>query len=164
MTIDEFNALDREEAVALLLTTARVSSWADAVAAGRPYASADALIAAARDLARHWGAPEVDEALAAHPRIGESPSGDDIDASHSRREQSSMSDADPAIADGIADGNAIYERTFGRVFLIRAAGRTPEEILGILRLRLRNKPDTETLVVAEELLDIAELRLRQSVI
>lgn len=162
MTIDEFNALDPEAAVAFVLTTARVSSWADAVVAARPYASAEALIAAARDLGRSWGAAEVDEAMAAHPRIGEAPTGQGVDADHSRKEQSSMAGADPAVAAGIADGNIAYERAFGRVFLIRAAGRTPEEILGALRLRLRNDPETETLVVAGELLNIAELRLQQA--
>lgn len=164
MTIDEFNALEPDAAIAFLLTTARVASWADAVAAARPYESAEALIVTAREFAADWGAAEVDEALSAHPRIGEAPTGDDVDAAHSRKEQSAMSGADPTIAAGIADGNAAYERTFGRVFLIRAAGRTPEEILAVLRLRLRNDPATETLVVAGELLDIAELRLRQALI
>lgn len=162
MTIDEFNALDRTDAVAFLLTTARVSSWADAVADGRPYRSSADAIGAARELGRGWGAAEVDEAMAAHPRIGEAPTGDDADAAHSRKEQSSMDGADASVVEGIAAGNVAYERTFGRVFLIRAAGRTPSEILAVLRLRLRNQPETETLVVAGELLDIAELRLTQA--
>ena len=45
------------------------------------------------------------------------------------------------------------------MFLIRAAGRTPEEILDQLSTRMDNDPGTEQAVVADQLRQIALLRL-----
>lgn len=162
MTLDEFNSLGHDEAVSTLRTAAHVPDWADAVATARPFSSVDALLREARLLGRDWGAAEVDQAMVTHPRIGEAPQGQDEASEHSRREQSAMSTADPEVTERIAAGNVAYEEKFGRVFLIRAAGRGPEEILAALERRLHNDPEIETLVVARELLDIADLRLREA--
>ena len=70
-----------------------------------------------------------------------------------------MSGASDAVRAAIAAGNRRYEDRFGHVFLISAAGRTPEEILNALRLRLGNDPDTELRVAADEHRRITRLRL-----
>jgi hypothetical protein len=44
---------------------------------------------------------------------------------------------------GAAEGNARYEARFGRVFLIRAKGRSGEEILQALHARLENSDAQE---------------------
>ena len=67
--------------------------------------------------------------------------------------------ADDDVA-AIAAGNAAYEERFGRVFLIRAAGRTPGEIRAALERRLHNDPDAETIEATGQLAEIALLRLR----
>ena len=54
-----------------------------------------------------------------------------------------MTDAAAGVTAAIAAGNAAYEQRFGRVFLIRAAGRSPEQILAELQRRLRNDDETE---------------------
>ncbi|MFP5282722.1 MAG: 2-oxo-4-hydroxy-4-carboxy-5-ureidoimidazoline decarboxylase, partial [Actinomycetes bacterium] len=54
-----------------------------------------------------------------------------------------------------------YEEKFGRVFLIRAAGRSRPEILAELRRRLELDPETEAGIVGAELRDIALLRIPQ---
>ena len=66
---------------------------------------------------------EVAAALAAHPRIGERAAGDSAEAASSRREQSAVTRAGDEVKQALADGNRAYERRFGHVFLIRAAGR-----------------------------------------
>ena len=58
-----------------------------------------------------------------------------------------------------AAGNHAYEEKFGRVFLIRAAGRTATEILAALRTRLTHSPAEEDAIVAQQLREIAVLRL-----
>ncbi|HEY9378493.1 MAG TPA: 2-oxo-4-hydroxy-4-carboxy-5-ureidoimidazoline decarboxylase, partial [Jiangellaceae bacterium] len=60
-----------------------------------------------------------------------------------------------------AAGNRAYEDRFGHVFLISAAGRSPQEILDNLQSRLTNDPDTELRVAAEEHRRITRLRLAQ---
>lgn len=49
---------------------------------------------------------------------------------------------------------------FGRVFLIRAAGRDRAELLAELRLRLRNDTATELREIGGQLREIALGRLR----
>jgi 2-oxo-4-hydroxy-4-carboxy-5-ureidoimidazoline decarboxylase len=105
--------------------------------------------------AASWGATEIDRALAQHPRIGERSGAAGAEAAMSSAEQSGISGDEAAIA----DGNRAYEETFGRIFLIRAAGRTSAEVLEQLTTRLDNDPATETAVVAGQLREIALHRL-----
>src|SRR5699024_10303639 len=59
----------------------------------------------------------------------------------------------------LAAGSAAYEERFDRVFLIRAAGRSPEEVLSELERRMDNSDADETAEVGEQLIQIAALRL-----
>lgn len=161
MTLEQFNSAEEDAAERLLLACAAVPRWARAVAAGRPYASRDALLDAARTAASPWIEEEVDAALARHPRIGERAEGQDADAAHSRREQSGVDTSDADVAERLRAGNRAYEERFGHVFLIRAAGRSAAEILSALDERLGNDPATERRVVAEQLREIAVLRLEK---
>ena len=153
-----FNALSRTQAEAELLTCCASRRWAAAVVAGRPYDSAEDLVTAAGAAVRELEWPDVEEALNAHPRIGDRPAGTDRESAWSRGEQSGVGDADRA---AFADGNAAYERRFGHVFLICASGRGAGELLADLRERLTNDPETERPVVHRELVKITELRLRK---
>lgn len=132
-----------------LLGCLSVPRWADDVLAGQPYAGRDALLRAADVAARELTDEELDQAVAGHPRIGER------GGAQSRREQAGVVDA----AGRLAAGNAAYERRFGRVFLIRAAGRDAEEILGELDRRLRNDDRAERAETVDNLREIALLRL-----
>jgi 2-oxo-4-hydroxy-4-carboxy-5-ureidoimidazoline decarboxylase len=138
-----------------------VPRWLDEVTAGAPYESLERLLVAARAAATPLGRDEVDAALAHHPRIGERPAGDAAAQVFSRVEQASPDADDAALAARIAAGNREYEALFGRVFLIRAAGRTRAEILAELTRRLALDDATELDVVAEQLRQIALLRIEQ---
>ena len=81
----------------------------------------------------------------------------------SRSEQSGVDPSDVDVQQALREGNLAYEERFGRVFLIRAAGRSAEEILSTLQERLRNDADAEDRIVAEQLREIALLRLRGTV-
>lgn len=137
-----------------------VRRWVDDVLAGAPYADLDALLAAARAAATPLSPDEVDEALAHHPRIGERPVGEGAAQDHSRREQQAPDADDPDLAARLAAGNAAYEHRFGRVFLVRAAGRTRAEVLAELDRRLTLDAADELEEVAEQLRQIALGRLR----
>lgn len=155
MELAALNDASAIDAAATVRSWADVGPWVDTLVAARPYASVAALLDRARAEAAGWGAAELDAALAHHPRIGERAT----DAS-SAREQSSMRTAGDAVATAIAAGNAVYEERFGRVFLVRAAGRSPEELLAELERRLGNDPETETTEAAGALADIALHRIR----
>lgn len=164
MRIDEFNELDAADARALALVWAAVPRWADGIVVRRPYASADELAEISERLTRSWGRVELEVALAHHPRIGARVTGADAEAAASRSEQASMASADTDIAERIAAGNRAYEQRFGRVFLIRAAGRTPDEMLAALEHRLTNDDGDEIREAVAQLAEIALLRLRGAVL
>ncbi|MCH6229191.1 2-oxo-4-hydroxy-4-carboxy-5-ureidoimidazoline decarboxylase [Microbacterium sp. CFH 31415] len=159
MRREEFNRADRADAIAALRTCADVTRWCEQVADRRPYASVDELLAEAARAADPFTPDEVEAALAHHPRIGERARGDSREATLSRAEQAAVDPADVDVQRALQGGNRAYEERFGRVFLIRAAGRGAPEILAALRTRLENDPDAEAAVVGEQLREIALLRL-----
>lgn len=156
--LHEFNKLDAAAAAALLRPCLDVDRWVNEIVSGRPYPSVDELFAVARVAAYPFTGAELEAALAHHPRIGEQARGGSAEAGLSRSEQAGL-DFDGDVQQQLAEGNRTYERLFGRVFLIRAAGRSSTEILGRLQTRLGNDPDTEDEVVADQLRQIALVRL-----
>ncbi|MCI9888222.1 2-oxo-4-hydroxy-4-carboxy-5-ureidoimidazoline decarboxylase [Micrococcales bacterium 31B] len=159
MRLRDFNALPATEALAVLAPCVNVPRWAAEVARARPFADRAHLLDFAESAAPHWTQAELDAALSRHPRIGEQPRDTSDEARHSRREQAAVDAADAALADALRAGNEAYESKFGHVFLIRAAGRSGSEILDLLRERLQHDPATEAVIVAQQLREIALLRL-----
>lgn len=159
MLIEQLNAMDEAAAADVLRSCADIPTWVDALVADRPYADVDALVAHAEALAATWTGEEVELALADHPRIGERHAGSGASAAMSAREQSGVS-TEADVQRRIAEGNAAYEQRFGRVFLVRAAGRGAEEILAQLEQRLAHDPATELEVTRGQLAEIAALRLK----
>ena len=155
-----FNDLPGDEAVGELLAVCHSRRWAKQVAAGRPYADVAELQRAADEVWTQLDPDDWREAIEAHPRIGERGGGS---ADWSRQEQAGVGAAGEDVQAAIARGNAEYERRFGHVFLISAAGRSAEEILANLQARLDNDPDTELRVAAEEHRRITRLRIERLV-
>ena len=153
------NDLPEQEAERVLRACCASSTWVARVLAGRPYATAAELLDTADRASRELSAADVEQALSAHPRIGERAEGDSAEAKLSRREQASVSDAAAATRERLREGNVAYERRFDRVFLVRAAGRTPDELLAELERRLGNDPQTEQQEVLEQLRQITRLRV-----
>jgi 2-oxo-4-hydroxy-4-carboxy-5-ureidoimidazoline decarboxylase len=142
-----------------LLTCLRIERWAEAVAS-KSYSTLLGLERSAVSAATPMTPSEVDEALAAHPRIGESAHGEGAEARFSAVEQESSHSDDAALAQRLHQGNLAYEQKFGRVFLIRAAGRSREEIVSELERRTANDPAAELAEIADQLRGIALLRIR----
>lgn len=161
-TLQEFNTMPEAQAEQLLRPCADVDRWVHVLAEHRPYYSIKSLTATAESVASPFSAEEVESALHHHPRIGALVDGTSREASLSRAEQSGLH-LDDDTRRRLEEANRAYEERFGQVFLIRAAGRTPQEILAQIETRLQNDPDTENRVVAEQLREIAVQRLAQAV-
>jgi 2-oxo-4-hydroxy-4-carboxy-5-ureidoimidazoline decarboxylase len=152
-----FNRLPLSDVRRLLLTVCSSSRWAEGVAAQRPFASAGDLHAVALGVLENMDERDVDDALAGHPRIGERPEGEE--GAVSRREQAGVEGADHHMLEALAAGNREYEKRFGHVYLVRASGRSANELLTLLNRRLGNSPEAERMVVREELGQINAIRL-----
>lgn len=159
--LDGFNALPEREARERLASCLPVPRWVDAVLAGRPYAGWPALEERAAGAAAQLSDEELAAALARHPRIGERARGGEHDAAFSAREQAGVDPLDADVARRLAEGNRAYTERFGRVFLIRAAGRSSSQILAELERRLGNDDPAERTETVTQLREIALLRLRQ---
>lgn len=159
MTLTAFNQLPPDEADALVRPCVDVDSWVDAVISGRPYSNVEEALSVAYERAADWTTGDIDRALRHHPRIGDRADGQSAEASMSRGEQSGVDAGDAQLAADLLAGNRAYEERFGRVFLIRAAGRSGREILDALHRRLRHTDEQEEREVAGELRDIAIRRL-----
>jgi 2-oxo-4-hydroxy-4-carboxy-5-ureidoimidazoline decarboxylase len=162
-TLAEFNGLAAEAAERELAACNAAPRFAREVATARPYPTAAALADTAATVAAGLAWDEVTTALAAHPRIGERTAGGSAEAASSRREQSGLTAAGDAVKQALAEGNRAYERRFGHVFLIRAAGRGPEEILAELTRRLGNDPAAERAETTAQLAEITRLRVERMV-
>ncbi len=157
--LEAFNLGEETEALDLIAPCVALPEWAKGVAAARPYDSLNALLAKAAQLSHDWDDKDLHRALAAHPRIGEKAQGGGREASFSRGEQAAVNTQNDALALALARGNSEYEARFGRVFLIRAKGRSGEDILAELHRRLKNSPEQEETEALEQLRQITLLRL-----
>ncbi len=146
--------LDDDDLRDRLLEVCASPRWVDLVADAAPYGSADAVLAAADRALLALTEPDLDDALAGHPRIGERPTGPGHETS--RREQAGVGDD---VRAALVEGNREYEERFGHVYLVCASGRSGEDLLGVLRSRLGHEPAYERGVVRDELGKINRLRL-----
>jgi OHCU decarboxylase len=162
LTVTELDALTEAEAGELVTACCGARSWVAAMLAARPWRERDALLAAAE---RAWDALSNDqlaEAVAHHPRLGESRAAAELSARAGRwsaGEQAGALAAGDAVRRALAQDNLEYERRFGHTFILCAAGRGAEDMLAALRARLQNDPATELAVTAEELRKITLSRL-----
>jgi 2-oxo-4-hydroxy-4-carboxy-5-ureidoimidazoline decarboxylase len=163
------------DAGGLLRPSCASARWIGRLIKGRPYGSLEALVAASDTAIAALSWPDIEEALAAHPRIGDralgssqetrrsqETRGSDREPSWSRQEQAAATAASAGVQAALRAGNAEYEGRFGHVFLICATGRSAQEMLSALRGRLGNDPAAEHEVVRGELLRIVRLRLAKT--
>jgi 2-oxo-4-hydroxy-4-carboxy-5-ureidoimidazoline decarboxylase len=153
VSLASFNAVPEQEAVTTMLTCCASRRFAATMAAGRPYASAAAALAAVEAVFESLTWTDVVEAMDAHPRIGARVAG------QSAAEQSGVADDSRA---ALAAGNAAYEERFGHVFLVCATGLSGAQLLGALEQRLKNDEISEHGVVTTELRKITVLRVRKA--
>lgn len=160
MKLETLNSSPRADVIATLRPCVDIERWCSELADGRPFESIDELVRAAERSADPFTHDEIEAALAHHPRIGERASGDHAEATLSRAEQAGVDPSDEPVQTALRDGNLAYEEKFGRVFLIRAAGRSAGEILENLQERLTNDAEDEDQIVAGQLREIAIVRLK----
>lgn len=166
LTLSQFNQLDNQAAKQLLQNCVHIPSWIDTLTAQRPFASIETLYTTAQAQSQTWTWDEVKHALDQHPRIGQKQAVkalNEKEQSFSTNEQGKLQ-LNQAVIQALAKGNQDYENKFGYIFLIRAKGRSSEEILAELQRRLNNTSKQEQIEVSEQLTQIALLRLQQEII
>jgi 2-oxo-4-hydroxy-4-carboxy-5-ureidoimidazoline decarboxylase len=159
--VERFSAMSDDAGREALRACCASSVWVERVWAARPFRSRAELLDTAEAACRALNRAAVEEALAGHPRIGDRATGQSPEARWSRQEQASVTGTDEETRDALLAGNRAYERRFGHVFLIRAAGRSAAEMLTELRRRLANDAATERREVVDQLAQITRLRVER---
>ena len=162
--LSRFHRMPRQKALKALLDCCGARIWAERMVEKRPFANVPELFASADCI---WvGLRHEDwlDAFRHHPAIGGKRAGTRQSATETRwsaKEQSAAQVASPEVLAELSAENEAYVKKFGYVFLICATGKTSKEILGTLRERMPNDPETELRVAAEEQRKITRLRLEK---
>jgi 2-oxo-4-hydroxy-4-carboxy-5-ureidoimidazoline decarboxylase len=159
-----WNGLPAAQAEEEILPCCGSRAWARQMAARRPILDEGSLSAASDEVWKSLSVGDWLEAFRSHPRIGESHSaavGAAQAEAWSREEQRRVGAATGDVKAALAEGNRDYEERFKRIFIACASGKSPGEILEILRRRLGNDETTEMQEAAEEQRKIAQLRLKK---
>jgi OHCU decarboxylase len=173
-TLARWNFLPATAAANEILPCCGSRAWAVGIVARRPLPDEESLLAASDEIWRSLTESDWLEAFRSHPRIGESRIGESRvgesqalkpgaiqSAAWSEQEQRGVADTSDSARTALAEGNREYERRFNRIFIVCATGKSPAEILKILRRRLENDEHTELQEAAEEQRQITQIRLRK---
>ena len=160
--VSVFDRATPAEAARLIAPCCASMRWNDELVRTRPHGTLLRLTeeSAAAIAGLSW--PDIEQALAAHPRIGDRAAGADRESAWSREEQAAAATPQERTQAALLAGNIEYEQRFGHVFLISATGKTAEQILAALNQRLGNVPEDEHEVVRDELSEIVALRLAKA--
>jgi 2-oxo-4-hydroxy-4-carboxy-5-ureidoimidazoline decarboxylase len=159
-----WNSLDPATAAREALPCCGSQAWAVALASRRPIADEASLMDASTSI---WLAlPEEawQEAFDSHPRIGQTHAqthATEESLRWSAQEQRTALSEDDAARLALEEANRRYEQKFGRIFIVRATGKTSAEMLAILEARMRNDAATELREAAEQQRQITQLRLHR---
>jgi 2-oxo-4-hydroxy-4-carboxy-5-ureidoimidazoline decarboxylase len=154
-----FNNLAAGEATAALHEVCASAAWGSRILAHRPYATAEALLAASDAATAELSTEDLAEAMAGHPPIGRPKPGDPT----SSREQRGMAGASEELRAEMLELNLAYQERFGHVFLICATGATGEQMRDAVKSRTGNSPEQERENVRAELGKINRIRLTRLV-
>ena len=161
MSIAEFDHLDIEKKKEILKQCCGSPAWVEKMLTIPP---AEDLIDLFEDAEEKWyecNEEDWKEAFSHHPRIGDinSLKAKFSSADLAEGEQSSVKEASEQVLKSLAKGNREYEEKFGYIFIVSAAGKSAEEMLGILTARINNSPEEEIKIAGDEQNKITRLRL-----
>ena len=127
-----------------------------------PHTSRREIINHARTILAAMTEAEQIAVINAHPRIGERPDRVKAQSAQSFREQGYEHDTTPpAVFLRLARLNEEYEQKFGFRFVVFVNRRPKEALIPVFEARLRGSRDEERRTALEEILAIAEDRLRR---
>ena len=163
MTFNEINKLQKQDAFAQLEQCCVSKTWADSMVESRPFNSEKALIKKAASI---WyndcTIDDFKEAFTGHPKIGNVESLKQKfahTAAWADDEQSKMSEADLETIEALAEANKLYEDRFGYIFIVSASGKSANEMLAIINVRMQHSKEDEIYVAMNEQHKITVIRL-----
>lgn len=164
MTLNELNALAPAARADVLATCCGAARWVAALNARFPVPDAPTLYQQAHGIWYSLNEADWREAFTHHPKIGDVQSLKERFASTSHwavGEQGAVRHASADVLQALAAGNAAYEAKFGYIFIVRATGKSADEMLRLLQERLPNQPAQEIRIAMGEQAKITRIRLEK---
>jgi 2-oxo-4-hydroxy-4-carboxy-5-ureidoimidazoline decarboxylase len=159
-----WNSLDPVTAAREALPCCGSQAWAVGLASRRPIADEALLLKTSTDVWLSLPKEAWQEAFDSHPRIGQRHAqthATEASLRWSAQEQGAVLSEDEAATLSVEEANRRYERKFGRIFIVCAAGKTASEMLDILEARMKNDDATEFREAIEQQRQITQLRLHR---
>ncbi len=162
--IEQINNYTKAEAVDAFMQCNTSECWCKKMEQSRPFSNAKSLSESAD---KHWKkSTEVEllQAFEGHPEIG------DVSTLREKyrnteklagHEQSGVNTATESTLQSLAQGNQDYKEKFGFIFIICARGKSADEMLELLLLRLSNSREQELENAAEEQRKITQIRIEK---
>ena len=163
MTFKEFNNLSKKEAFSALEKCCVSKTWISKVIENMPFSSEDELLQKAASI---WyndcSMDDFKEAFTGHPKIGDVESLKEKFANTkdwANNEQSKVAVANISVIRSLAQSNIDYENKFRHIFIVSASGKSAEEMLAIINVRLLHNSEDEIFVAMNEQHKITVIRL-----
>ena len=140
------------------------TNWIKIMNQSRPFQNKNEVYQQAESIWFSLSSEDWLEAFTHHPKIG------DIDSlrkkfhntkSISKNEQSGVNDAEKSTLNNLAKSNQLYEDKFGFIFIVCATGKSADEMLALIKMRLNKNAETEMQNAAKEQNKITQLRLEK---
>ena len=164
MTIEALNVLTPSEANEQFKLCCGASNWVEKMNQNRPFQDKNEVYQQAESIWFSLSSEDWLEAFTHHPKIG------DIDSlrkkfhntkSISKNEQSGVNDVEKSTLNNLAKSNQLYEDKFGFIFIVCATGKSADQMLALIKMRLNKNAETEMQNAAKEQNKITQLRLEK---
>ncbi len=163
MTIETLNGLASSEAAAQFNLCCGATNWIKIMNQSRPFQNKNEVYQQAESIWLSLSSEDWLEAFTHHPKIG------NINSlrkkfqntkSISKNEQSGVNNATESTLKNLAESNQLYEDKFGFIFIVCATGKSSDEMLALIKMRLNNNAKIEMQNAAKEQNKITQLRLK----
>ena len=164
MSLEKINNAARKDAVTLFSKCCGSESWINKMISSRPFNTREELFEKSAEIWYSLEPADWKEAFEHHPKIGDLNSLKEkysITKSIAANEQSGIDNADDSILRELSALNEEYEKRFGYIFIVCATGKSADEMLSVLKLRIRKSPETEIKSAMEEQNKITKIRLEK---
>ena len=163
MTFENLNNLPLKQLRHELGKCCGSSKWIQQMTQFLPFESLDQILHQSQE---SWATcSEIDwlEAFSYHPCIGEKEIEEKFSstANLANKEQSTVRSASKKVISELAELNDKYFKKFGFIFIVFATGKSAEEMLNVLKIRIKNNSTKEKEIAATEQIKITQLRLKK---
>ena len=164
ISISQLNEATKSEADDAFMQCCTASRWVMNMVNRRPFADIDDLLSASETYWKEMKNADFLEAFEGHPKIGDPDSLKNkyrSTLSMASDEQSSVEQASESIIHELANQNTLYYDKFGFIFIVCATGKSAQQMLDLIKIRISNTPENEIKVAAAEQGKITAIRLKK---